>query len=227
VRKVKGPDGKVREVEEGTDSVRSGVTLPYSPEFMELESNTGLLERIREMTAGKSYEDDQESLEEAVKRGEVFRAPEERSRFSLPFHYWLLFLAAGLLLVGVAVRRLAFDPEQTAEQARYVWARLRGLPVPPPAQREAVLRLRARPGAVTTGPGGLAAQRFEGGPGYTLPAGVDASDPTRPQAPRPVTRTEDMAPQIETPVQEGGGLENLLEAKKRVWEEKKDKPEGS
>ena len=40
VRKVKKPGEKVeREVEEGTDSVRAGVTLPYSPEFADLESN--------------------------------------------------------------------------------------------------------------------------------------------------------------------------------------------
>ena len=44
-KKVKGRDGKESEVEEGVDSVRAGVTLPYSPEFADLESNTALLER--------------------------------------------------------------------------------------------------------------------------------------------------------------------------------------
>ena len=37
-------------------------------------------------------------------------------------------------MVGVAVRRLAFDAEATAERAKYVWARLRGFRVPPPAE---------------------------------------------------------------------------------------------
>src|SRR5262249_43380471 len=157
VRKVKGPDGKEREVEEGTDSVRAGVTLPYSPEFADLSTNTALLDTIVDMTGGESYPE--EILDEVAKKGTVFRAPEERSRFLLPFHCWLRLLAAGLLLLDVAVRRLTFDPAQTSEQAQHLWARLRGLPVPPP-QREATLRLRARPGAITTAERGT--RRFEG-----------------------------------------------------------------
>src|SRR5205807_673647 len=38
-------DGKTVIVEE-SDSIRSGVTLPYSPEFADLESNTALLKRL-------------------------------------------------------------------------------------------------------------------------------------------------------------------------------------
>jgi hypothetical protein len=226
VRKIKTPDGKEREIEEGTDSVRSGVTLPYSPEFTDLESNTPLLEEIARMTGGKEYVDDSDLLTEEAKKGSVFRSPVERSRFSLPFHYWLLLLAATLLLLDVAVRRLAFSPEETAAQAKYVWARLRGFPVPPPVQREAVLRLRARPGVLTTA-GDRGTRRFEGGPAYALPGGIDATDPTRPLTPpRPAAvRAEELGPQPEAPAQ-AGGLENLMEAKKRVWDErKKDRPD--
>ena len=35
-KKVVGRDGKTYDDEEGVDSVRSGVTVPYSPEFAEL-----------------------------------------------------------------------------------------------------------------------------------------------------------------------------------------------
>src|SRR5439155_3105687 len=42
-------DGK-EVVTEESDSVRSGVTLPYSPEFADLESNTALLRRLSEVT---------------------------------------------------------------------------------------------------------------------------------------------------------------------------------
>jgi hypothetical protein len=228
VRKIKTPDGKEREIEEGTDSVRAGVTLPYSPEFLDLESNTTLLDAIADLTGGTQYTDDAEALAEAARKGTVFRSPEERSRFSLPFHYWLLFLAAGLLLLDVAVRRLAFDPDQAAERAKYVWARLRGFPVPPPAAKEAVLRLRARPGAATTAAGERGTRRFEGVPGHALPLGVDVTDPTRPAPPRPTTApAAEMGPQPEAPAQ-AGGLEDLLEVKKRVWDERKkdrDKPE--
>ena len=221
VRKVKDANGKEREIEEGTDSVRAGVTLPYSPEFVDLESNTTLLDNIADMTGGKIY--DEGSLTETAKEGTVFRSPEERSRFSLPFHYGLLLLAALLLLLDVAARRLAFSPNEVAEQSKYLWARLRGFPLPPPAQREAVLRLRARPGAPPLA-GDRGTQRFEGTPGYALPGGINAADPTQPQAPRPAARAEELGPQPEAPAQPGG-LENLLEAKKRVWDEQKKKPE--
>ena len=40
------------------DNVRGGVTIPYSPEFAEMESNAALLEKISEITGGKMYEDD-------------------------------------------------------------------------------------------------------------------------------------------------------------------------
>jgi hypothetical protein len=228
-RKVKGRDGKEHVVEdEGTDGVRAGVTLPYSPEFAELESNTPLLERIMEMTGGRSYEDDDDVLAEAAKNSDrtVFRVPEVKSRSSLPFHYWLLFLAAGLLFLDVAVRRLAFDPDQVAENARYVWARLRGQPLPPRVQTDHVDRLQARPVLAGSATSERAGRRFEGGEIYELPTGIDATGPGRPaaQGPRPTPRPTDTGPQPEAPE---GDLGDLLKAKKRVWEErgKKDKPE--
>src|SRR5262249_41869178 len=78
VRKVPvtDKDGKVKgEVEEGFDSIRSGVTIPYSPEFSDLESNTALLERLRSMTDGKSYQDDAVALSTVARDGDsyVFR----------------------------------------------------------------------------------------------------------------------------------------------------------
>jgi hypothetical protein len=211
-RKVKDADGRERLVEEGLDSVRAGVTLPYSPEFADLESNTPLLERIREMTDGRTYEDDGELLSEAARVGAAFRPPVERARSALPFHYWLLFLAAGLLLVDVAVRRLAFDARETAERLRTVWARLRGFPLPPPV-KQTVGRLRARL------PSEGAERRYEGGHIKTVPGVVgEPAAPTRPALPT-------AAPPSEKPEPSAGGLDDLLKAKKRVWEER-DKPAG-
>lgn len=46
------------EVEEGFDSTRGGVTVPYSPEFAEVESNPILLERLREATGGMTYSEE-------------------------------------------------------------------------------------------------------------------------------------------------------------------------
>jgi hypothetical protein len=224
-RKVKGRDGKEHEVEdEGVDGVRAGVTLPYSPEFADQESNTPLLRNLAEMTGGREYVDDADALEEVAKSGEVFRPPVERPRSALPFHYWLLFLAAGLLFLDVAARRLAFDPDQVAESARYTWARLRGQPLPPPRESDQVGRLQARAPAAAAGD--RAGRRFESGPALDLPAGVDATAPDRPASvPRSPTRPPDSGPQPEAPA--AGDLGDLLKAKKKVWEEreKKDKPE--
>jgi hypothetical protein len=218
VRKIKRPGEKEeRETEEGVDSVRTGVTLPYSPEFADLESNTTLLDRIREMTDGKIYEDEPDLLTEAARAGTVFRPPVERAKSALPFHYWLLFIAAGLLLLDVAVRRLAFDAAETTEAARTLWARLRGFPLPPPQMTPVVTRLRAR----VTEASALASRRYEGSATTAPPGLLDAGAPVqrtaRPQAPSP-----ESAPQ--QPEAQPGGLEDLLRAKKRVWEER-DKEE--
>jgi hypothetical protein len=214
VRKVKKPGEKEeREEVEGVDSVRAGVTLPYSPEFADLESNTTLLERLREMTDGRTYTDDAELLAEAAKEGAVFRPPMERPKSALPFHYWLLFLAAGLLLLDVAVRRLAFDAKESAEAARVLWARLRGFPLPPPQASPALGRLRAR--AATEEKAG---RRYEGARGVPVPGIAGAPAPARPAVP-----AQESAPQPEA---QPGGLEELLKAKKRVWEERKADPSG-
>jgi uncharacterized membrane protein len=225
--KRKGPDGKEREVEveEGQDSVRSGVTLPYSPEFSEMETNAPLLERLRDITEGMSYQDDDEALAEAVRAGLVYRRAPERVKSSLPFHNWLLFLAGGLLFLDVAVRRLALDPDQVSNTFEGVWARLRGFPAPPPLEAAAVGRLRARRGPADDAVTARAGRRFEGGPVYDAPLGADATAPIRPPAPRAGERPEGAAPG-QPEAQPGGGLDRLFEAKKKVWEERgKDKPE--
>lgn len=56
-RTIKDENGneKVQEVEEGFDSVRGGVTIPYSPEFAEVESNPALLDRLRDLTGGMTF----------------------------------------------------------------------------------------------------------------------------------------------------------------------------
>ncbi len=172
-KKVKGRDGQEHEIEEGVDSVRAGVTLPYSPEFAELVSNTPLLERLRELTGGRSYVEDEILLADAAEPGAVFRPAPERVKSLLPLWYWLVFLAAVLFLSDVAVRRLALSPERIAERARYIWARLRGLPVPEPMHTEVVERLQMR----WHPPGMRSTQRFEGEtrPVGGLPAGADAA----------------------------------------------------
>jgi uncharacterized membrane protein/Mg-chelatase subunit ChlD len=223
VRKVVGRDGKEHEVEEGVDSVRSGVTLPYSPEFADLESNTALLERLREMTGGQSYEDDEVSLAEAARSGSVFRPAPERVQGMLPMWHWLLALACGLLLCDVAVRRLAVEPAQVVAKARNLWARLRGEPVAERAAEEHTARLQSHGAQVGEGLAEeRAARRFEGGPGGLAPGGADAA-----AAPRPPTSPPPSQPSAPQPGPEAGDYASrLLKAKKRVWEEREKGREG-
>ncbi|HTU22655.1 MAG TPA: VWA domain-containing protein [Gemmataceae bacterium] len=227
MKKVKGRDGKEHEIEEGVDSVRAGVTLPYSPEFAELSSNTPLLERLRELTGGQRYEEDDILLDETAKAGAVFRPAPERVKSLLPLWYWLVFLSAVLLLSDVAVRRLAIDPERIAERGRYVWARLRGLPVPEPRQEIAErLRMRRTPGGM--GPAqARAVQRFESEttPTSGLPSGADATVAPPPPSPPGVTPAAPSLGAAPPEPEAGDYASRLLKAKKKALEErKKDEP---
>src|SRR5262249_22285328 len=101
VVKVTGKDGVEREVEEGVDSVRTGVTVPYSPEFADLESNTALLDRLRAITGGQRYDDNAAALAETAARGMVFRPAPQAIKSQQPLWYWLLFLSGLILLADV------------------------------------------------------------------------------------------------------------------------------
>src|SRR5262249_4115240 len=95
---VKARDGKEEARGGGGGSVRAGVTIPYSPEFSDMEANTSLLEKLRELTDGKAYPDDEEGLAEAAASGEVFRPGKEQARSLQQLWYWLVFATAVLLL---------------------------------------------------------------------------------------------------------------------------------
>jgi hypothetical protein len=221
-RTVKGRDGKERVIEEGVDSVRAGVTLPYSPEFADLESNTPLLEHLREITDGRTYEDDGEKLAEAAKSGEVFRAAPAQVKSSQPFHSWVLVLAGLLLFFDVAVRRLAFDAREVAARFEALWARLRGFPAPPPLAADLPQRLQARR---LPAPSALAARRFEGAATAYVPTIADASAPLPRVAPLRSGLAESAAPGAPEAAP-GDFADRLLKAKRKVWEERnKDNPQ--
>lgn len=184
------------------------MSLPYSPEYAELESNTALLERLREMTGGQAYEDDETALAEAARSRLVFRPAGNRVRGMLPLWHWPVALACLLLLADVAVRRLALEPGRLTVAARSLWARLRDRPLP---------QLATQPiGRTEVQSSAVAAQRFEGGPSEAAPS-ADAPTAQQPPAPRPASEP---APQG----QPDDFLAELQRAKRRVWEERdKDK----
>lgn len=125
VRSVTGQrDGKPVTVEE-TDSIRTGITVPYSPEFADLESNAGLMRQLARITGGNEYVDDEATLAKTAGSGSVFRQAKS-TRAHQPIWFWLV-LAAGLaFLTDVAVRRLAVEPAEIRDWAARRWDGLRG-----------------------------------------------------------------------------------------------------
>jgi uncharacterized membrane protein len=222
-------DGQEFVGEESFDSVRSGVTIPYSPEFADLESNSPLLKRLRELTGGQAYKDEDASLAEAAQSGDVFRLSGlPPSRNLQPIWYWLLLLTGVFLFFDVAVRRIAIDPREVALASQRVWGRLRGRVAAVPEAPQFLDRLKSRKAEIGEAlERARAARRFqtEEVTSAAAPAGaheIQASPPRSAVArPAPAIRPE-AKPAEEEPADY---TSRLLKAKKRVWEERHpDKP---
>jgi hypothetical protein len=210
-------DGK-----EVADSIRGGVTVSYSPEFAEVESNPALLERLRDLTGGASIPDDAKALARAADSGEVFRPLATQHVTLQPIWPWLVLLAGVCLFFDVAVRRIAVDPAEAALKAREVWERLRGRATAAVATPQFLDRLKSRKAQVGEALGkGRAARRFEAeGPVAAPPTAGDVPPlPPRPSAhhPRPP-----VGPAREPQPEDYAS--RLLRAKRRAMEERdKDK----
>jgi uncharacterized membrane protein len=220
VRQVKGKDGK--QVEEVVDAVRTGVTIPYSPEFAEMESNPALLERLRDLTGGKSYPDDAEALARAAAGGDVFRPTTVRSRSLQSIWFWLVLLTGVGLFFDVAVRRISIDPLKLSRGAQEVWAHLLGQ-ARAERQGDFLEKLQSRKAQVgETLAKEKSERRFEGGETPVAPPAVaEVSMPAPKPPPKPA------APRVrpEDEKEPADYASRLLRAKKRAMEER-DKDKG-
>jgi uncharacterized membrane protein len=178
------------------DAARAGVTVPYSPEFADLESNTPLLKRLAEMTGGRFHTEAEDDLRGLLDSGELFRDAPTTVRALLPFWFWLVFAAGLLLLCDVAVRRISIEWSEVRSASAKAWANLRRQPEV--AEESAGLgRLLRRKAAVGEAiDRDRSARRFEatGAPGEPAPAGADEYESAIPSgsAPPPVApRAED------------------------------------
>jgi uncharacterized membrane protein len=221
-------DGKLTNV----DSVRAGVTIPYSPEFADNESNTALLEKLRDMTGGKTISE--ETLAKAASThdpaaeatrvqlaGEVFRAGLPQFKNLQPVWYWLVFLTGIVLFFDVAVRRIAVQPAEVVTAATRVWERLRGRAAEHEQTPQFIDRLQSRKLQVGEELDQLrAARRFDAGE-QTTSAPQGAGEAAAPQLSPPVARPAPQ-PQIapETQQEPADYASRLLKAKKRVWQER-------
>jgi hypothetical protein len=199
-------------------SVRAGVTIPYSPEFAEMESNASLLKKLADATGGNVYPE--ASLSRVARSGDVFRrVPQSHSTLQTLWP-WFVVLAAVCLLCDIAVRRIAIEPSIVWARGTALWERLRGRAVVD--EGAAVLeRLKSRKQQASEAIAREhAARRFEAEEGVPMAPVASAAATAAPPAQRPTTKP---------PVSKKEATEDyatrLMKAKKRALEEreKKDK----
>jgi uncharacterized membrane protein len=205
-------DGK-----EYTDNVRAGVSVPYSPEFAETDSNPALLEKIRDITGGRSYRDDAEALAKAALHAEVFR-PTPFAHASLqPLWPWLVFVTGLCLLLDVAIRRIAIQPEAVWAKAVTIWHKLRGQAADEKLP-EYIERLKSRKAQVVeTIDKKKAAVKFEAATGTAVaeaPTVAPVTPVETPKKPPPPAKKED---------EEADFATRLMRAKKKAMEDRDKK----
>jgi uncharacterized membrane protein len=247
VQKMKKGKVNGKEVESVEDSVRGGVTIPYSPEFADIESSgevdpkgPALLEKLRSETGGKEYaESTLEQLREtfaakdkdykrqaSVLAADLYRADLPPTTSRQRIWPWLLALAGLCLLLDVAVRRIALEPAVAVTAAQRFWDRLRGRRAAVgPRAPEFLDRLKSRKEQIGESlERTRAAQRFEAtGPAAAAPPGAGEGPVS---APPPAARRPAPQPRVgpESPEQAADYASRLLKAKKRVWQDRdKDK----
>jgi uncharacterized membrane protein len=242
------------------DSVRGGVSIPYSPEFADIESNTELVENIARLTDGKVF--DEKDLQEMYVQGlltgkaslpdaddakklpklagkekkdaearhdelarellqQVCRNGPPPSRARLPVWFWLVFAASLALLLDVAIRRVAIEPEKIWNTSHAYWERLRGRAAPTAQSAQFFDRLRSRKAQVGEVLGKARAEKRFEAPHKPVAAPPAADEPARPAAPTPTAAPR--PPRQDAPAEPGeegdyGG--RLLRAKKRAQKDR-------
>ncbi|MCU0702497.1 MAG: VWA domain-containing protein [Fimbriiglobus sp.] len=181
---------------------RAGVTVPYSPEYIDLESNTALMKKLAEATGGQ-YFDEPNDPSALVKAHDFYRPGPEVVRSVLPFWFWLVFAAGLLLFLDVGVRRISLEFKEVRSGARRLWAKLRRGEDLPPDEDGVLSRLGQRKQATAAAIAKRAARKFEAAddlPADAAPAGADdyAADVGKkggalppPPPPRGSTKTEE------------------------------------
>jgi uncharacterized membrane protein len=222
---------------EEMDGVRSGVTVPYSPEFADLESDSALLEKLRDMTGGQTIPesmlahaaDTSAADAEATGRelaAEIYRSGLPQFRNLQPVWYWLIFLTGLLFFFDVAVRRIAIQPDEVSTAAQRLWERLRRRASTAAATPQFIDRLQTRKAQVGQELDQLrAARRFEPGE-RTAEASSGAQEMTAAQAGTPATRPKPQ-PRIAPESQQEATdyASRLMKAKQRVWQDRKEEKE--
>lgn len=203
------------------ESVRTGITIPYSPEFAEMESNTGLLLRLAEMTGGNVYRETDSDPVPAAVSGDVFRPVTTAHRSLQTLWYFLVALCGVGLFFDIAVRRISLEPAQVQTKLQSVWAYLRGRAATVEPTAQFLERLKSRKAQVgETLDRTKESRRYEApqGPGAAPPP-PDLGGPTPPTGPTSKPKPPpSMAP--EKKAEPGDFASRLMKAKKRALEDR-------
>ncbi len=158
-----------------TFAARAGVTVPYSPEFIDLESNTALMKRLAEATGGE-YFDEPNDPAALVRAHDFYRLGPTVVRSVLPFWFWLVFAAGVLLFLDVGVRRISLEFKEVRHGARKLWAKLRRNEDLPDDEDGVLSKLGKRKQATAVVMAKRATKKFEATgdlPDDAAPAGAD------------------------------------------------------
>lgn len=218
----------------------TGLSVPYSDEYRDLQSDRSTLETLADITGGQVIDwvrgpDGRLDVRRTLARADLFRRdPSQPPPKSFqPLWPQLLWLAACLFLGDVAVRRISPDLGRIRRNVADAWQKMRGREVAP--RVEYMEKLRSRKAEVSEQlDRSRAATRFQPPPmppptsgpiGELLLEGENAERP-RPPASSPTSEAgkPGLGPSTPKPEEEDTYTNRLLKAKKKVWEEReKDK----
>ncbi len=212
--------GSGRDAISGT--LQTGLSVAFSPEYRELETNETLLSEIAERTGGR--------LLTAAEAGAVFDtatlAPAEARRPMWEFLVrWMLLL----FLLDVAVRRIAINPIEMARKLRRFIGELAGRRQPAEASAAVLSTLKGTHAQVRDD---LREQATEAGPAPDRSARYEPAVPDT-KVTEQLSKALDGASELEKPVvarptkkqtqtSEADFTSRLLQAKKRARERMKD-----
>ena len=192
--------------EEGeTGLVQTVVTVPYAAEFRDLSDNAALLAEVARMTDGRIVNSDPEKAELFSRAGLSF------PQTSLPLSEPLIYVLLALLLLDVAVRRIALDLRAIARRVASAVERLRrGAPQSATLNRLKLRRAKVQERLKTRAERKHASRRFE------ATAEARASEPVAsgPAVRKPPAKEPTPKPPEKTP-EETTHLQQLLKTKRR------------
>jgi hypothetical protein len=216
----------------GMAPILSGVNVPYSPEYLDRESNEGLIHALASLVTkgsgpGELIEDRRNRGTEALLQFNPYRHNLVKASSSQDIWHLLMLAAAGLFFADVFVRRV---------QISFAWlppllARARDLVLrreAAPAPVETIERLRSRKAAIAQQiEAHRAATRFEPTPDTPAPSTdtlgeVGGATTGAPSGTTPPPRKSSAPASAEQAEQEDEYTSRLLRAKKEALKDRKD-----